>query len=407
MRKDLFTGRKPNQSKVDKLLKQGVIKDSDKELYNRMPAAVAQRTIQIVGESWSSFAAAKCDWKKHPEKYLGRPNLPKYSKRAKTVYIPRSSFYVRDNCIHFAQKLGLEPIKLGRDIFPNQAYNANAKLKTVTEVRLVPTGSGFKFEVIYDKNKLSQNDSESDDTPPIPSPDKNNFLSIDLGVGRFAALVSNKAGVSPFLINGGELKSVNHWYNKRCAELHSKKKYKHIPRVAAKRNRKVRDTIHKISRYITNLCVEHDIGVVIVGRNKLWKTGSNMGDANNQNMVGLPHAVFVSMLEYKLKEHGIELILQEESYTSKASYLDGDAIPTYKESDEGEDKAPYNFSGRRSKRGLYKTKEKYLINADINGAANISRKAGYEGISLVSSGVVITPTLIAIGDRVRRKKKAA
>ena len=95
--------------------------------------------------------------------------------------------------------------------------------------------------------------------------DKSSFISIDLGVSRFAALVSNQAGFHPNLINGGELKRINQWYNKRSAELRSKKKYRHIASVAAKRNRKVNDNLHNISRYIVGLCLENDISKVIVG----------------------------------------------------------------------------------------------------------------------------------------------
>ena len=68
---------------------------------------------------------------------------------------------------------------------------------------------------------------------------------------------------------------------------------------------------------------------------------------------------------------GIRVILQEESYTSKASFFDNDVIPTYKEGTIIDSK---NFSGDRVKRGLYKTKSGLLINADVNGSLNILRK---------------------------------
>jgi putative transposase len=389
MRKDLFTGRKPNQSKVDKLLKKGSLAAEDKALYKRIPAAVSQRTIQIVGDNWSSFAAAKSDWKKNQEKYKAAPRPPKYVKSAKTLYIPCSTFFIRDNHIFFAKSLNIEPIKMADGKFTDQKYNPKVSEKVVNEIRLVPTGSGFRFEIIYDKSKMSG--FLSDNTKSVLL-DKSSFISIDLGVSRFAALVSNQAGFSPILINGGELKRINQWYNKRCAELRSTKKYGHIASVAAKRNRKVSDKLHKISRYIVEICLEKYIGTVIVGKNDGWKQEINIGKKNNQNFTNLPHAKFIEMLKYKLRECGIKLIHQEESYTSKASFLDQDVIPTYK---TGE-KKKHTFSGRRVKRGLYKATDGTLVNADINGAGNIARKAGYEGASLVSGGAVNAPILIGI-----------
>ena len=216
MRKDLFTGRKPNQSKVDKLLKTGKLCATDKALYQRIPSAVSQRTIQIVGDNWSSYAAAKADWKKNPHKYKKAPKPPKYAKRAKAMYIPVSSFKVIDDHIVFAKGLGLAPINLGKDNFPNQKYNEKASIKVINEVRIIPTGSGFKFEVIYNKSRASDFLPSNNVNVLL---DKSSFLTIDLGLQRFTALVSNQAGLSPILINGGELKRINQWYNKRCAAL--------------------------------------------------------------------------------------------------------------------------------------------------------------------------------------------
>lgn len=389
MRKDLFTDRKPNQSKVDKLLKQGKLNASDKELYCRLPAAVSQRSVQIVGDNWKGFATAKADWKAHPEKYLAAPKPPQYVKHAKTLYIPCSSFYIKDDSIYFAKALNLEAAPMEKGKFPDQKYNPKASLKVVTEIRIVPTGSGFRFEIIYDKHCLS--DFLSNNTRSVLL-DKSSFLSLDLGLTRFAALVSNKAGFRPILINGGELKRINQWYNKRCAALRSLGKFNHLVAVAAKRNRQVKDKLHKISRYIVNLSLEHDIGTVIVGKNPLWKQEINIGKKNNQNFVNIPHAQFIEMLAYKLREIGINLIQQEESYTSKASFLDSDFIPTFGE--RGADKSP--FSGKRYKRGLYRAKDKTVIHADLNGSGNIARKAGYEGAILVSGGVVNTPMLVGL-----------
>jgi putative transposase len=126
--------------------------------------------------------------------------------------------------------------------------------------------------------------------------------------------------------------------------------------------------------------------------NKLWKKEVNIGKRNNQNFVNLPHALFIKLLCYKLREIGINLIEQEESYTSKASFLDSDAIPEFSKSDTKKKV----FSGKRYKRGLYRSSDNTIIHADLNGSANIARKAGYEGASLVTGGVVNTPILVGL-----------
>ena len=95
-----------------------------------------------------------------------------------------------------------------------------------------------------------------------------------------------------------------------------------------------------------------------------FKKKSNKGKRNNQNFVQIPHTTFVQILQYKSKLEGINVILQEESYTSKCSFLDGEDVCKHIE-----------YKGKRVKRGLFRTKVNRLINADLNGALNILKKA--------------------------------
>ncbi len=96
-------------------------------------------------------------------------------------------------------------------------------------------------------------------------------------------------------------------------------------------------------------------------------------DLGNQNFVAIPHARFIDMLTYKASLVGIQVEVQEESYTSKASFVDLDLIPTYQPNDETE----YLFSGKRIGRinRLYRTKDGKIICADVNGSYNILRKS--------------------------------
>ena len=129
--------------------------------------------------------------------------------------------------------------------------------------------------------------------------------------------------------------------------------------------------MHKVSSDIIKYCVTHKIGTIVMGKNEGWKQGSNISKVNNQTFVSIPFNKLQQMISYKAERAGITVIVQEESYTSKASFLDSDIIPTYQ---KGVD-TNYIFSGVRKPRGLYKSSNGTIINSDLNGAANILRKA--------------------------------
>jgi IS605 OrfB family transposase len=207
-------------------------------------------------------------------------------------------------------------------------------------------------------------------------------------------LTSNKCGLKPQIINGRPLKSINQFYNKKLSEYKSKlpfknkeqlKTSKRIKRLTTKRNCKIEDYLHKASKLVVDFCIINQIGRIVIGKNKQWKTESNIGDKNNQNFVQIPFNKLISMIEYKARLKGIVLIVREESYTSKASFLDSDNIPVYKKEKE------YTFSGKRIKRGLYKSKKGLIINADVNGGYNIIRKAFPNAFGNGIEGVVVHP----------------
>jgi putative transposase len=127
--------------------------------------------------------------------------------------------------------------------------------------------------------------------------------------------------------------------------------------------------MHKVSSDIIRYCLKHKIGTIVIGVNKDWKQNSHIGKTNNQNFVSIPFATLRWMITYKAKNVGINVIEQEESYTSKASSLDSDFIPVY-----GDETIIPIFTGKRVKRGLYRSSEGLFLNADINGSINILRK---------------------------------
>jgi putative transposase len=173
---------------------------------------------------------------------------------------------------------------------------------------------------------------------------------------------------------------------------------KQMEQITNKRNRQVNHYLHATSKRIIDLLVKEGVGTIIVGKNPLWKQEAGMGKRNNQNFVQIPHAKFIDMLTYKAALVGIQVEVQEESYTSKASFVDLDPIPTYKLDDEEE----HVFSGKRIGRRnrLYRTKDGKIISADVNGSYNILRKSKPDAFAHVDAkgiaAYVVQPLRLAI-----------
>ncbi|GHO93150.1 hypothetical protein KSF_031980 [Reticulibacter mediterranei] len=208
------------------------------------------------------------------------------------------------------------------------------------------------------------------------------YAGIDIGMNNLVALTSNKPGFQSVVVNGRPAKSVNQFYNKRKAELQGQLRRKgttrRMERLTNKRNRRIDQYMHTVSRRIVDLLVKEGIGVLGIGKNDGWKQNSTMGKRTNQHFVQIPHARFIAMLTYKAELVGIAVKLTEESYTSKASLLDLDPLPVHDPSKPNE---KHHFSGKRIKRGLYRASDGRLINADINGAGNMIRKVAPDAFS--------------------------
>jgi IS605 OrfB family transposase len=211
------------------------------------------------------------------------------------------------------------------------------------------------------------------------------IASIDIGLNNLATLTSNGA-FAPLILNGKPLKSINQFYNKKKAKLQAalKKEQKTSRRIQAlthKRNNKVKDYLHQSSRYVMNQLVSNQISVLVIGKNDQWKQEIALGSRTNQNFVQIPHATFIDQLKYKAQLVGIRVVLQEESYTSKCSFLDGESIQKHAE-----------YQGKRIKRGLFRSKNGTVLNADVNGSANILKKAfptAFNGYGI--EGAVVHP----------------
>ena len=261
--------------------------------------------------------------------------------------------------------------------------------KNVKEIRILPKANARFFEIqyIYEAECIQRNLN------------KQNALALDLGINNLVTAVSNTG--RSFIIDGRRLKSINQWFNKENARLQSIKDKQRFGKnttnrqkaISRDRNNKVNDYMNKAARKVIDYCIINDIGTLVAGYNVTFQKSSHIGKQNNQNFVNIPYGHLRDKLSYLCELNGIDYIEQEESYTSKASFWDKDEIPVYNNDNPKE----YEFSGNRVHRGLYRTANGKVFNADINGALNIMRKSSVVDMNILySRGEVDTPVRIRI-----------
>ena len=343
---------------LDKILKQ----EGNNFDYRNMPlASTSQQCLKLLDGNWKSFFRAIKDYNKNPNKYLGRPKLPKYkSKNGRNILI-----LTNQNC-----KISKGVIK-----FPKAFKGFYLKTKinnNLQQVRIVPKDRYIVIEVVYKINDINL------------LLDNNRYIGIDLGLDNFVT-ITNNCGLIPLVINGKGLKSINQYYNKKISHYKSiaKKMNKldytnRMRNLTLKRNNKIEDYIHKASRFIVDYCKNNEINTIIIGNNKNWKQNSKMSKRVNQHFISVPYYNFIQKVQYKAEEFGIRVVITEESYTSGTSFLDNE-LPI---------KENYN-KNRRKHRGLFISNKGIKINADVNGSYQIIKKVfpkafadGIEGVGL-------------------------
>jgi putative transposase len=337
--------------------------------YKALPAKVAQQVLKLLDKNWTAWEEALKEWHADPSQFLGRPALPKYKDKQQG----------RNILVYTIQAISKKALKRGLICPSMLAIVIETKQQKVDQVRIVPRKGYYVVEVIYE-----QAQTQAEVNPAL-------IASIDIGVNNLAALTSNKVGFVPRLVNGRPLKSTNQYYNKRKADLQSQladptQFTTRMQRMMNKRTRRIDHYLHTASKRIIALLVSEGIGTLIIGKNPNWKQESEMRKKDNQHFVQIPHARFVDMLCYKAKLVGIGVILQEESYTSRASFLDRDPLPVY-----GKEDGEPAFSGKRVKRGLYRAGSGKQFNSDVNGSYNILRKASPNAFSNGVEDVVVHP----------------
>ena len=353
------------------------------ENYKKLNSNMAQQILKEVDGSFKSFFAL-LKLAKNGQYNFKDIKLPKYLAKDGFTTLVIGFVRLKDDILivpysnlfkktHQEIKIKLPPV---------------LKDKKIKEIRIIPKQHSRYFEIQY-IYKVEEVQRELN---------KENALGIDLGIDNLCTCVTN-TGAS-FIIDGRKLKSINQYYNKINAKLQSIKDKQKIERttlrqkrITRKRNNRINDYLSKAARTIVNYCLNNDIGKLVLGYNEDFQRKSNIGSINNQNFVNIPYGKLRDKLIYLCKLYGIEFKLQEESYTSKASFFDGDEIPIY----DKENQKEYKFSGKRIKRGLYQTSTGKLINADCNGALNILRKSKVVDLSvLYNRGEPDTPKRIRI-----------
>lgn len=311
--------------------------------YRALPAKVSQKVQQLVDKNFKSFfRLLKLKQTGQYTKPVKIPNYLHKQKGRQVLHYVKGALSFRDEGYIKLSKTGIK-------------IKTQLTKEEVQFVRLVHKNGYKVIEIGYKKVKLSKK------TKNI-----NKYASIDLGLNNLMTVTSTE--FSPVIYNGRPLKSINQYYNKRISKLKGKlpnNNYtsKQIEILYRKRQNKIETYLHQTSRHLVNHIVSKGVGTLVIGYNPGWKQDINLGKVGNQNFVQVPFLTLVNQLKYKCELEGIEVILQEESYTSKCSFLDLEIVKKHGE-----------YKGERVHRGLFKTSSGKVLNADVNGSLNILHK---------------------------------
>lgn len=292
----------------------------------------AKQTIRQCYQDWMSYFAALKTWGQDKSKFVKCPKPPGYKKKLAQI-------------IYYKETIRKPQLRNGELVPTNDLFKIKSNID-FQQVVITPKSFGFIIEVRYKVLKKEVKERIR----------RHGICCVDVGVNNLMAITSDKH--SPILVNGRILKSINQQYNKSQSKKNLRKRYWRLE-----------NYFHHASKFLIENCKQFKIGTIIIGRNIGWKNNPKMSRKSNQNFQGIPFYKFLAKIVYKAELAGIKVIFTEEAYTSSASFLDRDSIPSYKKGIK-----PPQFSGHRTNRGLYCSSDDIFINADVNGSANIGRK---------------------------------
>ncbi|MCK4379672.1 MAG: transposase, partial [Candidatus Lokiarchaeota archaeon] len=326
----------------------------NKQAYRSLPSQTSQQILKSVNRNWKSYFKGLKEYSLDFMKFKKRPKIPRYKRKNGEfiVIFTNQQCKIKEGFLFFPKRTNLNPIK-------------TRITERLREVRIIPLGIKYNIEIVYEKEEkdLGLN--------------KEHILSIDLGLNNLITAVNNN-GCKPFIIKGGMIKSINQYYNKQIAyyrSIENKKgnfiDTKRIQKLHLTRNNRLTTLFHRISKHIIGYCTLHNIGTIVIGYNHGWKHKINIGKCNNQKFVQIPFLKLIKQIEYKAQLKGIHILTVNENHTSKCSFLDNEPIRKHEK-----------YAGKRISRGLFKTSKGILLNADVNGAYNIMKKAFPNAISV-------------------------
>ena len=321
---------------------------------------LSQICIQEKCREWKSFYRATAEYGKDPKKFKEHPHVPGYLN-------PKTG---RGSLVITSQNFKVD--EAGNVTMPKflSGIHIRARHGNVRQIRIKIFKNSILISLMYEKEEKQICGTK--------------VMGIDLGVNNLLAAAWDSED-RPVIINGKPLKSINQYYNKAKAHMqkeakvyNGKNRTKRMNKLTAKRNRKIKDYMHKASRKIVDMAVSSGVGLIVIGTNHGWKQEVHMGNITNQNFVSIPYKTLTDMISYKARLEGIEVKTVRESYTSGTSYLDG----------EKPDRAHYD-KARRVERGLFKSNTGILINADVNAAYQMIKLGSTRAIP-IKAGEQIT-----------------
>ena len=371
-------------------------------VYQKLPyAQSSQQTLKEVQGTFAAWIKALKSYRVNPSKFTGRPRMPKYLRKGKRhgFWITSQNSKVKDGCLVIRR---LDPIKIKLD--------SNLDITKIKRVLFKPMSKGY-FKVIVQYQL---------DNGIKYLPDNGKYVGIDPGLDNAFTVVDSAGNYRPLIINGKPVKSMNQYYNKNRAILYQKLAQYHqnetiiqtkqgpksiysesnrLVKLTLKRNQKLFDFIHKATKSIVDYTLNCGANTIVIGKNKNWKRSIHLGKRINQNFIGIPHNRMIEILKYKANLKGITVITTNESYTSQTSFLDGEK-PCQENGNYHRKLKHLSPSNRRIHRGLFRSNNGVLINADVNGAYQTIRKVfsevKYNKFNQEIRGLVLSPSKLTI-----------
>jgi len=326
----------------------------------------AKQVQYAIDDAFAMFRSYRSNffaWTKDPDSRLGKPRPPRFYRRGQRtrVCFDYQDFKVLDNRLYLPDSMGLGGVALvERNGDP--LLNPGDRL---VEVRVEPCRSRqwVHLDLVIRRAE------------PVKEAARSGNLLVDLGVKNLAMCLDDKNLIA-FFIGGEVAKAILHrgakWYAQLMREAafgarHGKAR---AGALSARSARQMEDLMKKIALLLVAYCVANGIARIVVGRNKDWKQGVNLGKKQNQLFAFIPHGKLIEALRPKCARFGIEFVETEESFTSKTDHLAREEM--------GPKPEGYRWLGPRSSRGCFRSSMGLVLQADVNGCIGIGRKVGGE-----------------------------